>query len=130
VYLTGRIPRRRKSLANERTVTGAIWAENNATAKASAVAAMEQRVTYLRDLLPNSGSYLNEVCILAAFDYVGSNHMKANPDEPDFQQAFWGTNYPKLAAIKKAYDPTDVFWCHPCVGSEGWQEVGDMLCKV
>lgn len=95
-------------------VTGALWAENNATAKASAVTAMEQRVTYLRDLLPNSGAYLNE----------------ANQDEPDFQQAFWGTNYPKLAAIKKAYDPTDVFWCHPCVGNEGWKEVGDMLCRV
>jgi hypothetical protein len=56
--------------------------------------------------------------------------VKANRDEPDFQQAFWGTNYPKLAAIKKAYDPNDVFWCHPCVGNEGWQEVGNQLCTV
>lgn len=117
-------------MANERTVTGAVWAANNATAEASAVAAMEQRVTILRNLLPNSGAYINEVCILAVFDSGGSNHVKANRDEPDFQQAFWGTNYPKLAAIKKAYDPTDVFWCYPCVGNEGWKEVGDKLCTV
>jgi hypothetical protein len=64
----GIIPRRRKSLANERTVTGAVWPANNPTAEATAVAAMEKRVTILRDLLPDSGAYINEVCILAVFD--------------------------------------------------------------
>ena len=55
---------------------------------------------------------------------------QANINEPDWQQTFWGTNYPKLASIKNKYDPTDVFWCHPCVGNEGWKEVGNQLCRV
>jgi hypothetical protein len=55
-------------LANERTVSGAVWPANNPTAEATAVGAMEQRVTILRNLLPDSGAYINEVCILAVFD--------------------------------------------------------------
>jgi len=55
---------------------------------------------------------------------------QANAYEPDFQNAFWGSNYPRLLKIKRSYDPHDVFWCLSCAGSEGWQEVGDMLCRV
>jgi hypothetical protein len=50
--------------------------------------------------------------------------------EPDWQTSFWGSNYPTLLQIKKEVDPDDVFWCNPCVGNEGWEEVGDSLCQV
>jgi FAD/FMN-containing dehydrogenase len=56
----------------------------------------------LRNATPDSGSYVNET------DYF----------EPDWQHAFWGDNYPKLLAIKRAYDPHGLFTCHHCVGSE------------
>jgi hypothetical protein len=55
---------------------------------------------------------------------------QADPYEPNFQQAFWGDNYPRLLSIKKDIDPEDVFWCLACVGNEGWQEVGNRLCRV
>lgn len=55
---------------------------------------------------------------------------QAYVNEPNWQTTFWGANYHKLLAIKSAVDPTDVFWCHPCVGSEAWEEVGDLLCHV
>jgi len=29
---------------------------------------------------------------------------------------YWGSNYAPLLAIKKAYDPLGVFWCHHCIG--------------
>jgi len=71
-------------------------------------------VAALRKLAPDMGAYLNE----------------ANANEPDFQQVFWGDNYPRLFAIKREIDPDDVLWCTPCVGNERWEEVGDLLCKV
>jgi FAD/FMN-containing dehydrogenase len=56
----------------------------------------------LRDATPDGGSYVNET------DYF----------EPDWQRSFWGPNYPKLLAIKRKYDPSGLFTCHHCVGSE------------
>ena len=50
----------------------------------------------------NSGSYLNET----------------NYFEPDWQQSFWGMNYPGLLEIKRRYDPTNLFRVHHGVGSE------------
>jgi FAD/FMN-containing dehydrogenase len=35
--------------------------------------------------------------------------------ESDWQQAFWGSNYPRLQAVKAAVDPAGVFGCHHCV---------------
>lgn len=38
------------------------WTPQNATQKAAALAQMTEQVQYLRDLLPDSGAYVNEVC--------------------------------------------------------------------
>ena len=50
--------------------------------------------------------------------------------QEDWQQTFWGENYDRLLEIKRAIDPDDVLWCHPCVGSEGWKEVDGRLCRA
>lgn len=70
--------------------------------------------SYLRELAPDSGSYINE----------------ANPSEPDHQHAFWGNNYERLLKIKKKIDPTGLFWCAFCVGGEGWKAIGGRVCRV
>ncbi|MGH9885359.1 MAG: BBE domain-containing protein, partial [bacterium] len=57
----------------------------------------------LREVVPEPGSYVNET------DYF----------EPSWQTEFWGDNYPRLLAIKRKYDPNNLFVCHHCVGSEG-----------
>lgn len=41
--------------------------------------------------------------------------------EPDFGEAFFGENYPRLLEIKRAVDPLDVFWAPTAVGSERWK---------
>ena len=62
----------------------------------------------LRKLVPKAGSYLAES------DYF----------HPDWQQAFWGSNYPKLAEVKAKYDPDGLFFVHHGVGSEAWSRDG------
>ena len=68
----------------------------------------------LRTLDPDSGAYVNE----------------ADPDEPDWQHAFWGDHYPELFELKARWDPDGVFYCKPCVGAERWEVVGQRLCRV
>jgi len=44
--------------------------------------------------------------------------------ERSWQQSFWGSNYPRLAAVKEKYDPTGLFFVHHGVGSEEWSADG------
>ena len=62
----------------------------------------------LRKITPNAGSYVSE-----------SNYFNAS-----WQQAYWGTNYSRLRAIKKKYDPDGLFFVHHGVGSEDWSGDG------
>ncbi len=41
-----------------------------------------------------------------------------------WQQSYWGANHPRLAAIKKKYDPDGLFFVHNGVGSEEWSTDG------
>lgn len=80
------------------------------TAAKKAADRMGQAIHILRAIAPQSGAYLNEA------DYF----------EPNWQTAFWGSNYTKLLEIKKRYDPKGLFYCHHCVGSESW--TADGMC--
>lgn len=59
----------------------------------------------VKALAPESGSYANE----------------AHPWVEDWQDAFWGGNYERLAKLKKRFDPKGLLGCWHCVGSEGKQ---------
>ncbi len=62
----------------------------------------------LRAAAPTGGCYVNEC------DFF----------EPDWQRAFWGSNYARLARIKHRHDPGGLFVVHHGVGSEIWSEDG------
>jgi hypothetical protein len=62
----------------------------------------------LRKLVPDPGSYVSES------DFF----------EKSWQQSFWGTNYPRLQAVKRKYDPDGLFFVHHGVGSEEWSADG------
>ncbi len=53
----------------------------------------------------------------------GSYINEADVQEPDWQQSFFGDNYPQLLEIKKARDPWGVFWAPTTPGSEDWAVV-------
>ncbi|KAG0029599.1 hypothetical protein BGZ82_007835 [Podila clonocystis] len=73
--------------------------------------ALTKAVSRLRAITPGSGAYVNE----------------ADPNEPDWQDSFFGANYPRLRQIKDKYDPQGMFICRKCVGSEDWDD--DLMCS-
>lgn len=66
-----------------------------------------QAMEAIRELVPGSGTYLNEA------DYFQS----------DWQQSFWGENYQRLLEVKQKYDPANIFSVHHGVGSEGSEKI-------
>lgn len=79
-------------------------ADTSASHQKAARARFEAALDILRAATPESGAYVNE----------------ADPDEPNWQQSFWGAEYNRLLAVKRARDPWNVFWAPTTVGSEGW----------
>jgi FAD/FMN-containing dehydrogenase len=71
-------------------------------------ARVQAAMTALRAAAPATGAYVNEC------DYF----------QRDWQRAFWGDHYPRLARIKRRYDPDGLFYVHHGVGSEAWSQDG------
>ncbi|KAL0935889.1 isoamyl alcohol oxidase [Colletotrichum truncatum] len=67
-----------------------------------------------RKLSPNTGTYMNE----------------ADWGEEDFQEDFYSSNWKRLIEIKTKYDPSGIFYCQTCVGSDEWaQQENGALCR-
>jgi FAD/FMN-containing dehydrogenase len=73
-----------------------------------AAAGIRRAMEALLKAAPDAGAYLSES------DYFQSR----------WQDAYWGSNYARLARIKRAVDPTGLFFVHHGVGSEGWSNDG------
>jgi FAD/FMN-containing dehydrogenase len=69
---------------------------------------IDRAAAELRKIVPGAGSYVSE-----------SNYFNAS-----WREAYWGTNYPRLRAIKLKYDPGGLFFIHHGVGSEEWSRDG------
>ncbi|KXG54276.1 FAD-binding, type 2 [Penicillium griseofulvum] len=65
----------------------------------------------LEELTPGSGAYLNE----------------ADPNQKDWQQAFYGDNYDSLLEIKRRYDPDNRFYSFKGVGIIGVDDTTEEL---
>lgn len=72
-------------------------------------------VPAIEAVTPGSGAYTNE----------------ADFRQPNFQETFFGANYPELLAIKQKWDPNSIFYGTKCVGSEFWTVANDgRMCAV
>jgi FAD/FMN-containing dehydrogenase len=82
--------------------------EPDVAAARKSAAEVSLAMAELRKLAPDAG------CYFAESDFF----------EPDWQRAYWGANYPRLAEIKRKHDPAGLFFVHHGVGSEGWSADG------
>ena len=55
---------------------------------------------------------------------TGAYVSESNYFEKGWQNSYWGSNYPRLAEIKRKYDPDGLFFVHNGVGSEQWSSDG------
>jgi len=70
--------------------------------------AVDRATAIMRALAPDTGAYVSE----------------SNFFDTKWRQHYWGTNYPRLAAVKAKYDPEGLFTVHHGVGSEAWSGDG------
>jgi FAD/FMN-containing dehydrogenase len=54
----------------------------------------------------------------------GSYVSESDFFEREWQESFWGANYPRLTVVKRKYDPEELFFVHHGVGSEQWRADG------
>lgn len=69
----------------------------------------------LREAGPDGAGYVNE----------------GDLNEPNWQETYWGSNYPRLLSIKEKWDPTGLFFAETTPGTEDWEVIdyGKKLCK-
>lgn len=87
--------------------------EPNLAASRSKASKIDRAMEELLKEVPEAGSYVAE----------------SNFFQKDWQRSFWGSNYQKLAALKKKYDPEGLFFVHHGVGSEEWSDNGFIKIK-
>ncbi|MCJ1360737.1 MAG: hypothetical protein MMC33_010746 [Icmadophila ericetorum] len=87
------------------------WAQD----VAQAAVFTDSLVPQLDAVSPGSGTYLNE----------------ANFEQPNWKEDFYGSNYERLRAVKRLYDPEDLFYATTAVGSDAWYVAADgRLCRA
>jgi FAD/FMN-containing dehydrogenase len=86
----------------------------------SAMEARQNRITeeimpVIEAVTPGAGAYINE----------------ADFQQSDWQEVFFGSNYNKLLAVKRKYDPKGIFYNPIAVGSERWEiRKGGRMCQT
>lgn len=109
------LPAWRTAMIQQQLITN--W---DSTAPWADMQAAQQKMTNelmpkIEAITPGSGSYLNE----------------ADFQQKNWQSTFFGANFDKLKAIKKKYDPKDVFYILKGVGSEAWNvDNSGRMCRT
>ncbi|KAF2011481.1 hypothetical protein BU24DRAFT_426568 [Aaosphaeria arxii CBS 175.79] len=88
-------------------IMGGIWTTNTPLEERTRIQnTISASIQPFKALTPEGGCYLNE----------------GDWTEENWQQTFFGSNYGKLLAIKKRYDPSGLFNCWKCVGWTGYSD--------
>jgi len=88
-------------------IMGAAWTTKDSIhARTQIQNTISASIQPFKALTPGGGCYMNE----------------GDWTEENWQQTFFGTNYDRLLAVKRIYDPTSLFNCWKCVGWSGYDE--------
>lgn len=82
--------------------------EPNLTVARANAGAMTRAMQEILKVAPGAGAYLSEA------DFF----------DPNWKQSYWGSNFDRLASVKKRYDPDGLFFTHHGVGSDEWSTDG------
>ncbi|KAF2849814.1 FAD binding domain-containing protein [Plenodomus tracheiphilus IPT5] len=109
------IPAWRKTITQLQMITNwdstAPWADM----EAAQARLTNEFVPKIEAITPGSGSYMNE----------------ADFRQPNWQSTFFGSNFNRLSAIKKKYDPENMFYILKGVGSDAWTVSRDgRMCRT
>ncbi|KAG8783723.1 hypothetical protein FRC12_019419 [Ceratobasidium sp. 428] len=74
----------------------------------------EDTIKLIKAAVTNVTQELGKVAGLDHAAYLN----EADPEEPQWKKAFFGSHYSRLLKIKKKVDPKGVFTCNRCVGSD------------
>ncbi|GJE99667.1 FAD-binding domain-containing protein [Phanerochaete sordida] len=95
------------------TVFGSSWPDGSSPDTVNAVRdKIKKGEAALRKMTPDGGAYFNEASLYQA----------------DHKSDFFGPHYDRLRAVKKKYDPIDLFVVPGGVGSEDWD--ADLHCRA
>ena len=74
---------------------------------------------------------LTRSVFLNLFFVISLTSEQGDLEGPNWQNAYWGTNYPRLKQIKSLYDPHGIFYARTTPGTEEWEVIdyGSKLCK-
>ena len=88
---------------------------NDPEAEATAVhPAMRKAVWQINTFTDENRDYVRKVV-----EDTGAGYNHASHVEPDWRNAFWGSNLKRLQCLKKQYDPENRFNCWHCIGYQG-----------
>jgi hypothetical protein len=88
-------------------IMGGIWTMNTPVERRAQLQdTISKAISPLKAVTPGGGCYLNE----------------GDWTEEEWQQTFFGSNYPQLEKVKRKWDPNGVFNCWKCVGWTGYDE--------
>jgi len=81
----------------------------------------------LRMVLPTLTRYVF-VCTFSEATLIS---RQGDLEEPNWQNAYWGSNYPRLKQLKQRYDPDGLLYARTTPGTENWEVIdfGSKLCK-
>jgi len=59
------------------------------------------------------------------------SYLQADTDEPNWQYAFYGSNYARLLKIKDKWDPEEMLYGSTAVGGDRWfEDENRRLCRI
>ena len=119
------------------TTLGTGWEDGaNITQINEARKGLVKSMKILEGIAPDSGAYLNEVCI-SSYRHLYANSdggvflkkiLKASRYEFNWKKSFFGKHYEKLRDVKRKYDPEEMFLIYKGVASDEWD--AELVCRV